>query len=177
MARLQPLPPDEFAAAVGIPIPEADQTSPQNLVNTLGRHAKLTRRWMPYGMQLMFGLLPARDRELLILRTGLRCGSRYEWGQHVLIARQFGLTDEEITRVASGPEAEGWGDGDRLLLRAADELHDTSTLSQAVWDELAARYDDAQLIEIPLLVGHYHATAYVANALDVEPDAGLPDLP
>jgi alkylhydroperoxidase family enzyme len=177
MARLDPLPPDQYAEAVGIPIPTADETSPQNLVSTLGRHPKLARRWMPFGMQLMFGVLPARDRELIILRTAFRCHSRYEWGQHVLIARQFGLTDPEIQRVPQGPNANDWSNTDRLLLRCVDELHDTGTISDELWDDLATHYDDAQLIEVPMLAGHYHMIAFAANALQVEPDEGLPDLP
>src|SRR5919107_5997737 len=54
-----------------------------NIFTTLVRRPGLFRKWMPFGGKLLAGKLPARDRELLILRTGLRCGSAYEWGQHV----------------------------------------------------------------------------------------------
>src|SRR6266513_185475 len=81
-----------------------------NIFDTLVRHPGLFRRWLPFGGKLLTGKLPTRDRELLILRTGWHCRSDYEWGQHVLIARSAGITDEEIERIAAGPAAPGWGD-------------------------------------------------------------------
>src|SRR5438874_4156443 len=98
-----------------------------NIFDTLVRHPGLYAKWLPFGGKLLAGKLPARDRELLILRTGWRCRSEYEWGQHVVVGRGAGLTDDEIARVAAGPDAAGWSADDALLLRAADELHDAST--------------------------------------------------
>ncbi|MEY2460760.1 MAG: hypothetical protein QOG30_2590, partial [Acidimicrobiaceae bacterium] len=124
--RIPPLGPDEQddqarellagAAAPGIPA--------SNIFSTLVRHPGLFRKWMPFGGKLLTGKLPARERELLILRTGWRCQSDYEWGQHVLIGRAAGLSDEEIERLKAGPDAPGWDPFDAALVRAADELHD-----------------------------------------------------
>jgi alkylhydroperoxidase family enzyme len=176
MSRIEPLSPDEFKA-VGFDIPSSDTTSPVNLVMTMAHNPRLVQRWLQFGMRLMGGALPARLRELVILRTGARCGSPYEWGQHVLVSREVGLTDIEILRVLDGPDADGWTSLERALLRSVDELHDTCRISPAVWAELAAELDDAQLVEFPMLVGHYTMVAYAANALEVEPDAGLPPFP
>src|SRR5438270_13273993 len=79
-----------------------------NIFATLVRHPGLFRHWLPFGGKLLAGKLPPRERELLILRTGWHCRSSYEWGQHVLMARLSGLTDEEIARVPGGPAAPGW---------------------------------------------------------------------
>src|SRR6266542_3177337 len=86
-----------------------------NIFDTLVRHPGLFRKWLPFGGKLLAGKLPARDRELLILRTGWRCRSEYEWGQHVIIARAAGVTDEEIEHLKAGPEAEGWAPFDAAL--------------------------------------------------------------
>jgi len=145
-----------------------------NIFRTLVRHPGLFRRWLPFGGKLLAGKLPARDRELAILRTGWRCGSEYEWGQHVLIGRAAGLTDEEILRIQAGPAAPGWEPSDALLLRAADELHDDSCIQESTWSELAARYDDRQLIELLMLIGHYHMVAYTLNSLGVQREPGVP---
>jgi alkylhydroperoxidase family enzyme len=52
-----------------------------------------------------------------------------------------------------------------------DELHATRTLSDASWDALrAAGLTDTQLIEFPLLTGHYEMLAMTLNALRVPPD-------
>jgi alkylhydroperoxidase family enzyme len=139
-----------------------------NIFATFVRHPGLFRKWMPFGGKLLAGKLPARDRELLILRTGWNCRSDYEFAQHVRIGRAAGLTDAEIERIKDGPDADGWSELDALLMRAADELHADSCLSDATWAALAAHYDEPQLIELPMLVGHYHLVAFTLNSLGVQ---------
>ena len=68
-----------------------------NIFSTLVRHPGLFRRWLPFGGKLLAGKLPARDRELLILRTGWLCEAEYEWAQHREISRSIGISDEEMT--------------------------------------------------------------------------------
>jgi 4-carboxymuconolactone decarboxylase len=148
-----------------------------NIFETLVRHPGLFRRWMPFAGKLLAGKLPARDRELLILRTAWHCRSPYEWGQHVRLAKAAGISDEEIERVVEGPSAPEWTRFDRTVLTAADELHDDSCISDRTWDALAERYDDKQLIEVPMLVGHYHMVAYALNSLGVQREPGVPGLP
>jgi 4-carboxymuconolactone decarboxylase len=156
---------------VGGPLGEA------NVFTTLVRAEDLFRRWLPFAGALLRGSLPARDRELLILRTAINCAAPYEWGQHVRLAQLAGLSDEAIDRVAQGPSAAGWEDGDALLLEVADELHATSTLRDARYRALADRYDEVQLIEVLLVVGHYHLLAMALNALRVANDDGLAPMP
>jgi len=79
--------------------------------------------------------------------------------------------------VPRGPAAAGWSAFDAALLRAADELHADAVLSEASWTALAARYQERQLIEVPMVVGQYHMVAFLVNSLGVEPDPGSPPLP
>jgi 4-carboxymuconolactone decarboxylase len=175
-ARLAPLAPDEqdeqareLLAGAGRP-----GTPASNIFTTLVRHPGLFRRWLPFGGKLLSGKLPPRDRELLILRTGWRCRSEYEWGQHVLIGREVGLTDEEIRRIQTGPDAPGWSEAEVRLLRAVDELHDDAGISDATWAALTDHYDEPQLIEVPMVVGHYHLVAFTLNSLGVQREPGVP---
>jgi 4-carboxymuconolactone decarboxylase len=148
-----------------------------NIFTTLVRHRGLYRHWLPFGGKLLLaGRLDARERELLILRTAHNCRAEYEWGQHVLIGRQAGISDEEIRRLREGPDATGWSKEDATLLRAADELHRESEISDETWAQLAARYDEKQLIELCMLVGHYHMVAFALNSLRVQREEGVPGL-
>jgi alkylhydroperoxidase family enzyme len=148
-----------------------------NIFATLVRHPGLFRRWMPFAGKLLTGKLPARDRELLILRTAWRCRSSYEWGQHVRLAKAAEISDDEIDRIATGPAAPGWAPFDRTLLTAADELHDDARITDATWSDLAERYDERQVIEVPMLVGQYHMVAFALNSLGVQREPGVPGLP
>jgi 4-carboxymuconolactone decarboxylase len=148
-----------------------------NLFATLVRHPGLFRRWLPFGGKLLAGRLPDRDRELLILRTAWHCRSDYEWTQHARIAATAGLTADEIVRVRGSAHDPAWARADALLLRAADELHDESCLGDATWAALAERYDERQLIELPMLVGHYHLVAFTLNSLGVQVEPGVADDP
>ncbi len=147
-----------------------------NIFRTLVRAPGLFRRWLPFGGKLLRGKLPGRDRELLILRTAWNCQAEYEWGQHVIIGANEGITAAEIRRVATR-DTGGWNAADAVLMQAADEMHDDFCVSDATWATLAGRYDIEQLIEIPMLVGHYHLVAMTLNSLGVALDDGIEGFP
>ncbi|HZN14678.1 MAG TPA: carboxymuconolactone decarboxylase family protein [Acidimicrobiales bacterium] len=151
---------------------------PLNIFRTLSHHPVVLRRFMSLGTELLMkGSLPARERELLILRTGWNCQSEYEWGQHVAIGRAVGLTDVELARIKPGPDADGWSEGDAALLRAADELHAASIITGETWSQLEAAYPDpATQIEILMVIGYYHLVAFFLNTSGVEREVGVVGL-
>ncbi|MEA2433095.1 MAG: 4-carboxymuconolactone decarboxylase [Actinomycetota bacterium] len=151
-----------------------------NIFATFAHHPRLLKRWSAFGGTLLFnGRLPHRDRELLILRTAWHCKAEYEWGQHVLIGRALGLTDDEIDRISDDEVSSEWGPLDSALLHAADELHTQSAISDSTWAVLAEGYDYQQLIEVCMVVGQYHMVAFTLNSLGVEleTDPGLARFP
>ena len=111
-----------------------------NIFGTLGNHPDMMKRWLVFAGHVMSkNTLSDRDREILILRTGWNCRSRYEWGQHVLIALDCGLSQDEIEAIKVGATHPTWTPWESLLLRAADELHNSFSLSDETWAALAAR--------------------------------------
>ncbi len=149
-----------------------------NIFSTLAHHPELMKRWLVFGNHILSkSTLPPRERELLILRVGWLCRAGYEWGQHVVIGKQTGLTDEEIARIPKGPDAPGWDGFDATLLRAADELHGDAFLSDATWQALGERYDTKQLMDVVFTVGQYNLVSMALNTLGVQLDAGIEGLP
>lgn len=149
-----------------------------NIFRTLAHHPKLFKRWLVFANHVLFkSTLPARDREILILRTGWRCHAEYEWGQHVLIGKAVGLSEEDIARIAGGPDAPGWAPFDATLLRAADELHDDSFISDETWNALSARYSPQQLMDVVFAVGQYTLVSMALNTFGVQLDAGVGGFP
>jgi 4-carboxymuconolactone decarboxylase len=150
-----------------------------NIFRTLAHHPKLAKRWLVFGNHVLAkSTLPPRERELVILRVGYRCRSIYEWTQHVAIGKATGLDDAEIRAIAEGPGAAIWSDFDATLLRATDELHDDSMLSDATWKLLGERYDTQQIIDLIFAVGQYHLVSMALNSLGVQteqPNNGFPE--
>jgi AhpD family alkylhydroperoxidase len=117
------------------------------------------------------GRLPRIDSELLILRVAHTTGCQYEWHHHERLGAQAGLSADDIARVREPADAPGWSPRQALLLRAADELLTSRTISDETWAPLAAELRDVELIELCMLVGHYDMLAMTLNALRVQQDA------
>lgn len=146
-------------------------TGRPNLFTTLARHRRMFRPWLRFAATLMpAGSLPRRDTELVILRVAHLTECAYEWQHHVRLAREVGFTETQLADVRSGPDAAGWSDRQALLLWAVDELHATRSCTPHTWQRLSAELREHQLIELPMLVGHYEMLAMTINTLRIQPD-------
>lgn len=150
-------------------MPPGADIEPLALFRTLAVHGELMSRMRPLGSGILnHGLVSPRDREIVLHRTCARAGAEYEWGVHaVAYGQAVGLTAEQIAATAAGEDAAEdpcWSEQDAHLIRLADELHDTNTVSDDLWPRLAARYADQQLLELIVTAGWYRTLAYVINA-------------
>lgn len=171
--RIAPLEPDQWDADTTQFMSRFDELL--NIFKTLANHPDLMRRWLVFANHVLGkSTLPFRERELLILRIGYLCRAGYEWGQHVLIAQAGGVSDEDIRRVKEGPDAPGFSDLDRLLMRATDELHEDAHVSDATWQALSEHFDTKQMMDIVFTVGQYNLVSMALNSFGVQPDEGLP---
>ena len=145
------------------------------LFRTLAHNPALAERSMGWGGYLLGrkASLSIRDREVVIDRVCARCGAHYEWGVHVAaFGEAAGFTQEEVKAIAVGDADDlALAPRDALLVRLVDELHDSSTVSDELWLELAALWSPAQLIELLMLAGWYRAISYVCNAVRVPHEA------
>jgi 4-carboxymuconolactone decarboxylase len=147
-----------------------------NIFATLAHHPRLLKRFNVLGgLFLGRGLLPARERELVILRTGWRARCEYEFGQHVALGRRAGLTDEEVVRVTL--DGGGWSPDDALLIRLADEIHESRDVSDELWAGLSRRWARAELLELVTLAGFYGMVSSLLNAVRVQREPGAAGWP
>lgn len=150
---------------------------PLNIFATLAHAPKMLDAVLHMGGYLLSGKgIPAREREIVVLRVGWRAGSVYEFGQHTVIGRAAGLSDEEIVRLTEDGLA-GWDEGDRLLVAMADDLHGDDRVGEATWAGLAGRWDETQLIELLVLAGFYRLVSGFLSSVGVELDPGTPGWP
>jgi 4-carboxymuconolactone decarboxylase len=173
------LPPEAFQLAVEIRaalnIPEDGRMTESFLM--MLNHPELFRAQMAMGIAVAGGAIPARERELAVLRNAWICGAPYEWGEHVNIGKErCGITTEEVERCTQGSKAEGWTDHERAIMKAVEELHLDYAISDDTWAELAKTWDAKQLTEFPVLVGAYTMTAMQQNSLRYRMDHKNPGL-
>jgi alkylhydroperoxidase family enzyme len=151
---------------------------PLNIFGVLAHHPKLLDRFNRLGgLLLTRGTVPAREREVVILRIGWRCRAIYEFGQHTLIGRQTGLTDAEIAALAGADDTHPWSEGDRALIALADDLCRDDCATDATWEALRPRWTDEQLVELVVTAGFYRMVSGFLNTMGVQLDDGVPGWP
>jgi 4-carboxymuconolactone decarboxylase len=160
------------------PLPSDRTDRPQlNIFRTLAHNPELYKAFLSLGGHLLTaGAVPPREREIVILRTGRRAQSEYEFGQHRAIGRDAGLTDAEIEWLATDGD---WSDDDAALVAMVDELTEHDVVSDATWAQLSQRWSDPQLLELLMLCGFYRLVSGMLNSVGValEPHtAGWPDV-
>jgi len=152
-------------------MPPGSAMEPLVLFRTLVVHDDLAARMRPLGAGILgHGRIEPREREIVIHRTCALEGAEYEWGVHaVAFGKAVGLTDGQLAATVKGNAADpAWSEPDRLLIRLCDELHDSCTVSDSLWSELAERYREDQLLELVVTVGWYRLVAGVINAARIE---------
>ncbi|MGI6855584.1 carboxymuconolactone decarboxylase family protein [Mesorhizobium sp. 1B3] len=122
-----------------------------NVYRTMAHHPALLRAWAPLRQHLVKDSALGPDRsEVVILRTGHRLGSHYEWAHHVSRARALGFSDERIRAIAAMPEGE-----DGLIVRAVDALFDAHRIPAELEVELTAAIGREAVFDLIATVGFY----------------------
>lgn len=175
MPRIQPLKPpynadiqSEFDKIMPPGVP------PLNIFATVAKNPRVLNRMMSGGL-LDRGSISINARELVILRTCALCKAEYEWGVHASV---FGgkaelSLDQIHDTYKEVPDAELWSHEQLQIIRLVDELVNTRTISDTCWKELIALFEEAQLIELVMLCGLYHAVSFTINAFAIELENGM----
>jgi 4-carboxymuconolactone decarboxylase len=170
--RVPPLPADQWDDAVQRALADmlpAERRNPRdagNALATLVRHPDLARVFLRFNVHLLFSsTLPARVRELAILRVAHRHECAYEWSHHVDLAKLAGLSDDDIAAVQA---AEPTDEFDRIVVNAVDELDEKSNISDATWAALSELLDERQRMDLVFTVGCYALLAMAFNTFGVE---------
>jgi len=156
----------------------AGSGEPLNIFKTIAHHPKLLKRFMTFaGFFLNKGVLPVREREIVILRVGWNCQSVYEFGQHTIIGERVGLTMQEITDLTKDIGAVKWSDRDRTLIEMCDDLCRDDCVSDTTWQLLQTHWNETELVELIMVAGTYRLVSGFLNTMGVELDADTPGWP
>jgi 4-carboxymuconolactone decarboxylase len=173
--RIEPLPQAEWDERLTRLFADAPGgiDEPMHLFTTLARAPDLFRRWLGFGGALLAGRLPGRIRELVILRTAHRFNGRYEWAHHSELGQAQGITTGEMAALGGDLAAAEWTPLEAAVLAAVDETADEGEISGGTWATLARSLDEAELVEVVMLVAHYLMLSTVVRSLELplEPSA------
>ncbi len=187
MARIEPLAPPDWPEGMKSALaplrpeqarhplpPREGRPRALNVLGLFAHHPALTQAFNTFNGHVLFGSsLTPRQRELLVLRVACLRDCDYEWLQHTVLAQDAGLEPDEVRRVAAGPDAAGWSELDRALVRAADELVGGADITEPTWSRLAGTLDEEQLLDLVFTVGAYETLAMAFRTFAVELDADL----
>jgi 4-carboxymuconolactone decarboxylase len=160
------------------PGPRPGQDRPvSNILGIFAWHPALTKAFLPFNNHLFASTLTARDREMVTVRTGWLRRGEYEWAQHVRMAKNAGMSQEEIDAISVGPDDPIWGPRDAALLRAVDEIVADRYISDGTWKLLAEHLDRKQLMDLVFTIGNYDLLAMAFNTFGLQLDPGLAGFP
>jgi len=164
--RLPPLPADQWDEATQRALSAMTNPDANNALSTLAHHPALAKAFLRFNVHLLYSsTLPARIRELAVLRVAHRRQCGYEWEHHASMAKRLGITEDEIEAVRRGEASDEF---ERAVLTGVDELEEESQLSDETWAALGARLDDRQRMDYIFTVGCYATLAMAFNTFGVE---------
>lgn len=145
-----------------------------NVYRTMAHHPALLKAWADFREHVVNQTTLGKLRsEAVILRTGARLGSSYEWHQHIIRARTAGMNDTRIARL-NGPIDEMFLD-DAILATAVDELFDRNRLSSKTTISLQNLVGKPGVLDLIATVGFYATLGYILNTFDTPLDADIAD--
>lgn len=164
--RLQPLPADQWDEATRQALSAMRDAATNNALSTLAHHPALAKSFLRFNVHLlMTSTLPPRIRELAILRVAHRRQCAYEWSHHVRMAKDEGITDDQIAALQRGEAADTF---DQAVITGVDELDEKSELSDQTWAALGERLNDQQRMDFVFTVGCYALLAMAFNTFGIQ---------
>ncbi|MEF8813042.1 MAG: carboxymuconolactone decarboxylase family protein [Halovenus sp.] len=121
-------------------------------------------------LNTLYGQLTPRTKELVILTVARARGARYEWHQHVDIARDKGVTTDEM-RAIGGDDFSPFGDEEFVLLQYAEAVA-TGDVTDQVHAALCAVYDPDEVIAVGLIVDFYVGLCNYVASVDLPFEGG-----
>ncbi len=130
--------------------------------------------WVTSKLEMGF---TGREQELVILRMGYHYQCNYVWKHHVPVAREYGVTEEELEAVKTSPLPPVFSSRESALLHLTDEMVEYRTIRDEAWTKWSNELKTSEKIDLISLVSQYVFFALLNNSLQVEVEEPLKDIP
>lgn len=174
MSRIEPLPDGQAP-------PEAEEVfnrirengaSIINLYRTLSYNPSVMRDWIRLGNSLLTKTeLPARLRELAVLRIARLTGSEYEWTQHYSVALEAGVSPQQTRAIFNWESSQDFSEAERAVLRYTDEVAQNAKAQDGTYLALRQHLGSRSIVELTVSIGYWGMVGRFLTALQVDADA------
>ena len=152
--------------------------SPVNVFGTImhnpGTFGPFLDYWVTSKLEMGFS---GREQELVILRMGYHYRCDYVWKHHVPVAKEYGITDEELEAVKTSPLPPVFSSRESALLHLTDEMVEFRTIRDETWSKWSNELKTSEKVDLISLVSQYVFFALLNNSLQVEVEEPLKDIP
>jgi alkylhydroperoxidase family enzyme len=114
--------------------------------------------------------LPAKLRELAIIRTGIVGESKFEYSQHLKVARMVGHSDDKLGAIKGWVTSDKFTDVERAVMQATDELVGRNLVEDETFAALKSHLSDEQIFELFYVIGLWRMHGMIVRALHLEYD-------
>ncbi len=114
--------------------------------------------------------LDAKLRELAIMRTGIVGDSRFEYSQHLKIARMVGVSEEKIAAIKGWTTSDSFTPVERAVMAATDEILARNLVEDETFAALQKHFSDAEILELFVVIGLWRMHGLIVRALHLEYD-------
>jgi AhpD family alkylhydroperoxidase len=144
-----------------------------NLYRVLLNSASIAEAWQAFNQVIRFkSALDAQARELAIMRVSQLNGADYQFQIHASkYAPEAGITPQQIAALGGSEHSSLFQPAHRALLAYADAMTTDIEVTDEVFDRLHRHYNNAQIVELTVLIGAYNMHTRVGRALRIDPEA------
>lgn len=114
--------------------------------------------------------LEPRFRELAILRAAIVGDSRFEYSQHLKVARMVGVSEAKLAALKGWAGSDQFDPAERAVMAAADEMVGRNLIEDATFASLKRHFSDAQIMEIVYVIALWRMHGMIVRALHLEYD-------
>jgi alkylhydroperoxidase family enzyme len=172
--------PSNYTSKIAIPLP-SNEAIKEIIGDNYNSAAELNVIKMMAGTEDMFeatagfikamfqakGVDPTRIREMIMLRAAKVLNSPYEWQANTILARNVGLSEDEIESTASDGPVANVDPRYVLLCKATDELSASATLTDETLTELLHHFGEVVTRKYILIIGWFNLLSRFLNGCRV----------
>lgn len=145
---------------------------PLNIYRMLAHGGQVASGFLSLGSAILQqSQVSPRIREMVIIRTGVLCGSAYEVFQHTRIGRKCGITDVELACLKQKGVLKptlSFTRQEQVALEFTDQQVANTKVDQQLFSDLSQHFNLQEMVELEITVGFYMMVSRFLETFEVD---------